>query len=292
MYRYGARKISVNNGRISVCWCAIGDRRVLNDKSWYLFCKSMDFTGKVVILTGASSGIGAVTAKLFAKHGATLTLIGRNETRLVDVAKECEKVQGKKPLWLLLDLTANHSCEIIATKTVETFGRIDVLVNCAGKIGITSLFDATMEGFDELFAINLRVPYELTQKCLPHLVKTKGNVVNVYAAPMRVRPGFLALGMIADALERFTKSSAVELAPEGVKMNAVRPGHTRTRFLENINVDDEDFEDTLEVLAQMVPNRKIIEPEEVARMILLAASEIFPNLNAASLVVDGGGSVA
>ncbi|XP_063630690.1 3-oxoacyl-[acyl-carrier-protein] reductase FabG-like [Cydia splendana] len=252
----------------------------------------MEFTGKVVIVTGASSGIGAVTAKMFAAHGATLTLVGRDEARLQAVAKACEEAKGIKPLPVQLDLTTVNSCIIVAQKTVEYFGRIDILINCAGKIGLTSLFDANMVTFDDLFAINLRVPYELTQKCLPYLVKTKGHIVNVFSAPIRARPGFVTGSMIAEALERFTKVSAVELAPEGVKMNAVRPGLTRTNILKNINIDEDEANDMYEALAGMVPSRQIIEPDEVAKMVLLAASDMFPNLNAANLVVDGGASVA
>lgn len=250
----------------------------------------IDFTGKVVIATGASSGIGAATAKLFAAHGALLTIIGRNETKLLATAKACEEAKGNKPLCLLLDLTAPNSCEEIVRKTVETFGRIDVLINCAGKLCCTSLFDNSMVIFDELIALNLRVPYNLTQQCLRHLIKTKGNIVNVFSAPMRTRPGIMPCAMIRDALERFTKASAIELATEGVRMNAVRPGITRTNYFSNINFDEETMNDTYDLIAKTLPNRSVIEPVEIAKMILFTASDILPNLNASNLIVDGSAS--
>ncbi|XP_013184720.1 uncharacterized oxidoreductase TM_0325 [Amyelois transitella] len=246
----------------------------------------MDFTGKVVIVTGASSGIGAASAKIFAEHGALLTIVGRNEGRLLEVARICE-TRGPRPLCLLLDLTLDNSCEEVVRKTVETYKRLDVLVNCAGKLTVTSLFDTTMEIFDELVALNLRVPYKLTQLCLPHLKKTKGNVVNVFSAPMRSRPGFLPFHMIRDALERFTKSGALELASEGVRMNAVRPGITRTNFLKNFNIDDEAIDQTYDSISKLVPNRVIIEPDEIAKMILYTASGTCPNLSGSNVIVNG-----
>ncbi|XP_059062738.1 3-oxoacyl-[acyl-carrier-protein] reductase FabG-like [Achroia grisella] len=250
----------------------------------------MDFTGKVVVVTGSSSGIGAATAKLFAEHGALLTIVGRNETRLLSVADVCEQAKGNRPLCLLLDLTQENSCEEVIRKTAEMYKRIDVVVNCAGSATVTSLFDTTMDVFDELIALNLRVPYRLTQLCLPYLKITKGSIINVYGAPLRTRPGFLAVAMIRDALERFTKSGAVELASEGIRMNAVRPGITRTNFLENLNVDHEAMDRAYAAISSLVPNQVIIEPDEIARMILFTASDVCPNLNAASLIVDAASS--
>lgn len=250
----------------------------------------MDFTGKIAIVTGASSGIGAATAKLFSQHGATLALVGRNETRLHAVASQCEAAKGIRPLCLLYDLVIDGNCDEVVRKTVETFNRIDVLVNCAGKASVTSLFDTNMDVFDELVALNLRVPYKLTQLCTPHLRKTKGNIVNVFGAPGTVKPGFLHFAMVRDALQTFTKAGALELVVEGIRMNAVRPGLTRTNILSNLNVPEDDMSHAYEKLAKTVPNNIIIEPEEVARMILFVASDASPNLTGANLVIDGAAS--
>lgn len=250
----------------------------------------MDFTGKTAIVTGASSGIGAATAKLLSQRGATLALVGRNEQRLLEVANHCENLSKLKPLCLLLDLTVEGNCDEVVRKTIETFKRIDVLINCAGKVIVTSLFDTNMDIFDELVALNLRVPYKLTQSCIPHLKKTKGNIVNVIGSPMRVRPGFLPFAMIRDGMERFTKAGALELVSEGIRMNAVRPGITRTKILANFNVDDDCMDMAYDKIADAMPNNVIIEPDEIAKMIVFAASDSCPNLNGASLTVDGAAS--
>lgn len=250
----------------------------------------MDFKGKVIIVTGASSGIGAATALCFAKHGANVTLVGRNEYRLLNVTDKCEAVRKRKMLSLILDLTHKGSCEAVVKKTVETFGRIDVLVNCAGKTTMTSLFEESMEAYDEIFLLNLRIPYKLTQYVLPHLKKTKGNIVNVIGAIMQTKPGFLPYSMARDALERFTKSGAVELATEDIRMNSVRPGITRTNFLSNFNIPEHERPGEYDRLAAQVPLKKIIEPDEVAKMIVFVASEECPNLTGAILDIDGAAS--
>lgn len=250
----------------------------------------MDLTGKVAVITGGSSGIGAATAKLFAKHGANIAILGRNEPRLLAVGTACEAAKGNKPLVLQLDLTVEGNCEEAIRKTVQTFKKIDILVNCVGKAHMTSLFDTTTEVFDELIALNLRVPYKMTQLCAPHLKLTKGNIINVFGAPLRTRPGFLAFGMIRDALEKFTKSGAVELAAEGIRMNAVRPGITRTNFLANLNVDDDHMDMAYDRLAALVPNKVVIMPEEIANAILFVVSDLCQNLVGSNVIIDGGAS--
>ncbi|CAG9116466.1 unnamed protein product [Plutella xylostella] len=250
----------------------------------------MDFSDKVVIVTGGSSGIGAASAKLFASHGALVVLVGRNVPRLDQVASECE-VKGQKPLKLALDLTAAGSCEQVVRKTIETFKKIDVLVNCAGQGIMTSLFDDDMQVFDELFALNVRVPYRLTQLCVPYLTKTKGNVVNVFGSHCRGRPGMLPFGMFKDAMERFTRAGALELVCVGIRMNAVRTGICRTNFLTNFNVSEEAKDATYEMICKDVtPNNVPIEPEEVARMVVFTASETCPSVNGASLCIDAAAS--
>lgn len=250
----------------------------------------MEFKGKVIIVTGASSGIGAAASIAFAQRGANVTLVGRNESRLLNVTGKCETANGQKMLSIILDLTHKGSCEAVVKKTVETFGRIDVLVNCAGKTMMTSLFEESMEAFDDIFALNLRIPYKLTQLVLPHLKKRKGNIVNVLGAVMRTKPGFLPYSMARDALERFTKSGAVELATEDIRMNSIRPGITRTNFLSNFNIPEDERQESYERLAQEVPNKRIIEPEEVAKVIVFVASDQCPNLNGAILDIDGAAS--
>lgn len=247
----------------------------------------MDFTNKVVIITGGSSGMGAAAAKLFAEHGATLSLIGRSVDRLNQVANACEAFKGNRPLIVAVDLTNEGSCEEVVAKTVDKFKRIDVLINSAGKATVSSLFDDSMEVFDELMTLNLRAPYRLTQLCVPHLIKTKGNIVNILCASSRSRPGLLPYFMMREAMLQFTKAGAIELLSVGVRMNTIRPGITRTNFIANFNIEQDNMDTAYDNLVLDSVATTVIEPEEVARMILFAASDVCPNLNAAELTIDG-----
>ncbi|GBP67951.1 3-oxoacyl-[acyl-carrier-protein] reductase FabG [Eumeta japonica] len=253
----------------------------------------MDFSEKVVIVTGASSGVGAACAILFAKHGAKLTVIGRNEERLGNVIKKCVENNNKVPLALILDLTLSGSCENAIKRTVEAYGRIDVLVNCAGTMTMSSLYDESPDAFDEMMNINLRVPYKLTQLAVPHLVKTKGNVVNLSTAMLnRVRPGFMLYAVAKAGLAKFTRVAGMELASEGVRVNAVSLGITRTNFMENLNMDKKASEAAYDRLKAELPTGNILEPEEAAKFIVIIASDMFPNLTGSILTMDGGFSLA
>lgn len=247
----------------------------------------MDFTNKVVIVTGASSGIGAAAATLFAAYGALLTLVGRNENRLQKVASECKASRGNDHLCMALDLTQRGSCEAVIEKTVQIYGKVDVLVNSASKVTISSLHDP-IDVFDELMAINFRVPYKMTQLALPHLMKTKGNVVNVASSmTRRWKRGFLPYALSKNALERFSKLGAAELCCDGVRMNAVSPGITKANLLANLSMSKSCSEYIHTTLKDAFPNDIVIKPDEVAILICLAASDLFPNMNGSNLTVDG-----
>lgn len=253
----------------------------------------IDFHDKVVIITGASSGIGAATAVAFAGYGAKLTLVGRNEARLLKTANKCVSKSNLFPLWLQLDLTHAGSCETVVNKTVEMYGRIDILVNCAGKVAMSSLFDESMDMFDELMNINFRVPYHLSQLALPHLVLTKGNIINLGSSmSRRYKPGILPYVISKSALQVFAKHAAPELICEGVRINTISPGPTRTNILQNLNISDDIKELTYDIMAQEMPNGSILEPHEVAKLICLTASDVFPSLNGSEILIDGAACLA
>lgn len=249
---------------------------------------AIDFTDKVVIITGASSGIGAATAVLFAKHGAKLALIGRNEDRLHATAEKCFQTNGINPLCIVLELTEKDACERAVKMTVETYGQIDVLVNNAGKLVLGSLFDNTIDSFDEMVDINLRVPYKMTHVALPFLVKTKGNVVNLGTTQTnKLRHGFLPHTVAKCGLNKFTKMAAFELASVGVRVNSVNPGVTRTNIMSNLAMSDEEINMAYGELSTDC-NLKIMEPDEIAKLVVFVASGMCPSLNGAEMSIDGG----
>ncbi|KPJ01204.1 putative oxidoreductase [Papilio xuthus] len=247
-----------------------------------------NFENKVIIITGGSSGIGAETAKMFAQYKAKLCLVGRNESRLQNVAQHCELISGNVPLCILVDLIQAGSCEKVITKTIEKFKRIDILVNCAGKLKLGTLHESDIDVFDELMAIHLRVPYYLTQLASPHLIKSKGNIVNIGSSYLeRYKPGFLPYNVSKNALEKFTRHAAMEMVTEGVRVNIINPGMTRTNLIHNLNIDEGDVNYAYDNLIAELGLKKILEPKEVAKLILLAACDMMPNMTGSSLKIDG-----
>lgn len=185
----------------------------------------MSFSGKVVIVTGASSGIGAQTAKDFSKLGASLVLVGRNQENLQKVAAEC--IDQKKALTVLADVTNEDETKRIIEETIKKFGQIDVLVNNAGMLETGTIENTSLEQYDRVMGTNMRSIYHLTMLAVPYLVQTEGNIVNVSSVNgIRSFPGVLAYNISKAAVDQFTRCVALELAPKKVRVNAVNPGET------------------------------------------------------------------
>ncbi|CAG9788174.1 unnamed protein product [Diatraea saccharalis] len=250
----------------------------------------MDFCDKVVVVTGASSGIGAATAKYFARESANVVLIGRNENALNEIAAECEKAKGIKPLIIKAELSNDDEVKNIVTKTIEVFGRIDVLVNNAGYGGKAGILDG-IEPYDHIMKTNVRAVYLLTSLCTPHLVKTKGNIVNV-SSVAAFRPikdlHFLPYCISKAALDQFTRCLAVELAKYGIRVNSVNPGATRTNFVLAAGLSKEKAEELYKVRDKVMPLGKVAESEDIADMIVFLASNRARSITGAIHVIDNG----
>ncbi|VVD01194.1 unnamed protein product [Leptidea sinapis] len=175
----------------------------------------MDFSNKVIIITGASSGIGASCALHFAALRAKLSLVARNVDKLRNVAEECEKISGTKPLTIAADISVEEDNARIIQETAERYGTLDVLVNNAGILTLAGCLD-NIKIFDQMVATNVRGTYLLTQKAIPYLIETKGNIINVSSvASQSVISPMTAYSMTKAALDMFTKCAALELAPKG-----------------------------------------------------------------------------
>ncbi|ELU08734.1 hypothetical protein CAPTEDRAFT_112998 [Capitella teleta] len=184
----------------------------------------MDFKDKVVIVTGASSGIGAASAVALAKRGAKVALIGRNEQRLKDnAARCCEEGGAQKVITIIADVTKPDDVRRIVATTLEAFGGIDVLINNAGTSISGDLQSTSMETFDEMIDVNLRSCVAVTKEAQIHIIRSKGVIVNLSSiAGTRPAPHLMAYSVAKAAVEQFTKCLAVEMAPLGVRVNAVR----------------------------------------------------------------------
>ena len=252
-----------------------------------LFLK-MDFTTKVVIITGASSGIGAGAAEYLSSLGASVVLTGRNEVNLKETSKKCKG----SPLLIVGDMNVEADRVNIINKTIEQFGKINVLVNNAGMGEGGDINSTTMEQFDRVMTTNVRSVFHLTQLAVPHLVATQGNIVNVSSvAGLRSFPGFLAYCMSKAALDQFTKCVALELAPKNVRVNSINPAVIVTDFFRRMGMNDEAREAFFENSKETHALGRVGTVEETAHAIAFLASDHATFITGTNLAVDGGKAI-
>ncbi|XP_055594050.1 3-oxoacyl-[acyl-carrier-protein] reductase FabG-like [Uranotaenia lowii] len=249
----------------------------------------MNFQNKIVLITGASSGIGAATAVYFAGLGADLVLAARNEANLTKVGQECEKVGKRKPLLVVTDVTKEEDNERLISRTIEHFKKLDVLVNNAGRGCAGSIENTSLEQFDDMMSVNVRSTYNLTMLAVPHLIKTKGNVVNLSSiAGIRSFSNFLAYSMAKAAIDQFTRCAALDLAPKQVRVNAVNPGFIVSNFHREVGMDEETYKAYMERSKGTHALGRVGEGHEVAAAIAFLAADTASFITGVSLPVDGG----
>lgn len=243
---------------------------------------------KVVVITGASSGIGRATALLFAENGAKVVAVGRNEKELNALRDEALKKEGSIKIYLA-DLCETTQIERCFSYLNENFGQIDVLVNAAGIIANGSIENTMLEDWDKMMNINLRSLFFMMQKCVPLLAKTQGNIVNVSSvAGTRSFPNVLAYCVSKAAVDQLTRCSALELAPQGIRVNAVNPGVVVTNLHKRGGMEEKNYENFLEHSKTTHPIGRVGEPQEIAELIYFLASEKASWITGANYEIDGG----
>ncbi len=245
-------------------------------------------TGKVVIVTGASSGIGRATALLFAKNGSNVIAVGRNEKELSGLREQAQGKKGSIKVHLA-DIRENSQVERLVNDTVSNFGQIDVLVNSAGIIMNGTIENTTLDDWDKMMDINLRSVFFMMQKCIPHLEKKKGNIVNVSSVSgTRSFPNVLAYCVSKAGVDQLTRCSALELAPKGIRVNAVNPGVVVTNLHKRGGMADDDYQKFLKNSKNTHPLGRAGEAKEVADLIYFLASEKASWITGATYEIDGG----
>jgi NAD(P)-dependent dehydrogenase (short-subunit alcohol dehydrogenase family) len=248
----------------------------------------MRLTEKVAIITGGGSGIGEVTARLFASEGAAVMLADINGPAAAAVA-ESINAEGGRATWAETDVTAGSSVEAMVHRTLSTFGRLDILFNNAGIEGFGSVVETDEASWDRMFAVHVRGAYLCSKYALPVMIEGRrgGAVINVSSVAGLVGLQRMAAYCAAKgAIIALTRAMAADFAPHGIRVNCIAPGTTMTplgqRLIEN---------DTPEKLAQRLsryPLGRFGQPEEIARSVLFLASDDSSYTTGTCLVMDGG----
>ncbi len=243
---------------------------------------------KVVIVTGASSGIGKATAALFARNGAKVIAVGRKQGELDDLRASLPAKAGEMKIQLA-DVREHSQIDRMVAETVDAFGHIDVLVNAAGIIKGGSIEDTTLDDWDKMMTVNLRSVFYLTQKCVPHITEQTGNIVNISSvAGTRAFPNLLAYCVSKAAIDQFTRCTALELAAKGIRVNAVNPGVVVTNLHSRGGMEDEAYAAFIERSKETHPLGRPGTADEIAELIYFLASDKAGWITGATYAIDGG----
>lgn len=245
-----------------------------------------EFSEKVFIVTGASSGIGKATALMAVERGANVVFVARRERELKTQTSNLEPARVEV---ITADVTQESDRQHIVNHTLTRFGGIDVLVSAAGIIANGTIENTTLEQWDAMMDINLRSVFRLTQLALPSIIGRKGNIVNVSSVTgIRAFPNVLAYCVSKAGVDQLTRCAALELGPKGVRVNAVDPGVVVTNLHRMGGMQEDVYAKFLEHSKSTHPIGRVGKPEDVAELILFLASERAGWITGGSFSIDGG----
>ncbi len=244
------------------------------------------FDGKVALVTGGASGIGAAIVQELSASGAAVAIVDVNADGVRDAVKAI-KADGGLALGCPADVTDAEAVAAAVEAATTELGGLDIIVNCAGKAGTRAFLDAGPEETRQLVEVNLLSTVNVCQAALPHLVERGGGrVVNISSDAARVGAAGDAIYAAAKGgVISLTKSLALEFARHGITVNCVSPGPTDTPMLRKFSAEAEGV---VERLIKTTPLRRLGQPEDIAAAVLFLASDRATHITGQVLSVSGG----
>lgn len=234
---------------------------------------------KVVIITGAAQGMGASHAKLFIDEGAKVVLTDLNQEKGIVLANEL----GSNALFIKQDVTSEKDWSAVVEKAEQHFGPINVLINNAGITAAKSLMTTTVEEYRRIVEINQVSVFLGMKAVVPSMIKTTGgSIINISSINGLVG-GAIGYTDTKFAVRGMTKAAALELSPQGIRVNSVHPG-----VIETPMIMQADTKAAVEAFAKQIPLRRIAKPEEISNLVLFLASDESSYSTGAEFVADGG----
>ncbi len=250
----------------------------------------MRLADKVALITGGGTGIGAETARLMAKEGASVAVTGRRTEPLEAVVRSI-KESGGRALALSGDVTTGEDCQKAVDETIKRFGRLHILVNNAGTSTVGTALETDLEDWHRVLETNVTGTFMMCRWALPHIIKAGGgSIVNISSVSgIRGNRERAAYNASKGAVCNLTKNLAVDFGPKGVRVNAVLPGLVETDMPQYfMTLDGRPWEDVVAAALPKYPLGRIGKPEDVAYCVVFLASDEAGWMTGQLIAVDGG----
>lgn len=248
-----------------------------------------DLTGKVAIVTGSSKGIGESIARGLAEFGAHVVISSRNQ-ETVDQIAESYKKDGLSAIGIACNVGKPEELDILVTKTMEAFGRIDIIVNNAAINPYYGPVEGSDDGvFQKIMNVNVAAALELCKRVLPQLKETRGSIINISSVEGLIPGSGLGLYSVSKAaITMLTGNMAKEWGRYGIRANTVCPGLVKTKFSQALWTNDK----TLSDYEKHVPLRRMAQADELAGVVCFLASDASSYVTGSVIAVDGGYLIA
>jgi len=247
--------------------------------------RSLDFAGRVAVVTGGASGMGAATARELSGRGADVVIVDRNADPAADVANEIDAISP-----LIGDVSDPEFCERAISTAVEKFERLDVLVNCAGIIVRADALGTSDDDWRQILNVNINGVFYMSRAAVRQMKsQRRGVIVNFGSIWGDVgAAGVVAYCATKGAVHQITRAMALDHVEDGIRINAVAPGEVNTPMLAFGRPSPPSAEDLQKLADETIPMRRLAEPVEIARVVAFLASDEASYMTGTVVAVDGG----